>query len=363
MPCLFLALAAGLGTLAPAAEESPPADAGAGVEIRAKVLDPDGKPAAGVRVLLVGVEPECLMDPDTAAKSEGWNFITGPDGTCAIRLGAFASEELLNQKRKWLPGWGDFFLVVAPDGKYAGAVSPRLIHPGPSRSESEAAPDAWGRPMIVAANTQIELPIRRGLTVTGQVHNVKGEPFAGLPVELYFDLGARNRTGFGGEIFRQTSKSDRHGYVEFRNVFPSRFFLDFEGGPPYWVQTRVGDSWKDGIVDEFTPHPKAREFLFGMVVSNEKINRYFGRVTTAVGNPIANARIILGVSKHRRIKSERDRSEFVETVTGADGRYEIKTETPWVWGFQVEASGYNPLVKEQPDRMYAPGEHHFHLSR
>jgi hypothetical protein len=80
------------------------------------------------------------------------------------------------------------------------------------------------------------------------------------------------------------------------------------------------------------------------------------------GRPVENAKIILAVSEHRRPHTYRDEHNYVEVTTGADGRFEISVETPWVRGLSVEAAGHSNIESWPEDgRMLKPGIHNFSL--
>jgi hypothetical protein len=207
------------------------------------------------------------------------------------------------------------------------------------------------------------IQLRPPITVTGKVQDTNGNSVPDLEIDLEQELSPKTQNGVSAQIFPQESKTDHHGYVEFKNVYPAKFHLGFADGPPYWVQTRLGGQWQDGIIDEFDVPARSREILIGIVVSSQKIYQYYGKVTDVKGKPVAGAQLVLGVSQHRRLITDRDKNDFVEVMAKTDGSYEIRTETPWVRGFTVRAQGYSELQNWPEGGMLKPGQYNFLLKK
>jgi hypothetical protein len=331
--------------------------------VEGQVLAPDGKPVEGEKVLLIGLDRNAFTKLDDAEKNEGWNFTTDQDGKFTVKLGRFSALEHSEKTKKWLPGWGEYFLVIRPGTKHAGAVSPRLLHFSGDLPELPAE-EVWGKPVVLTEGiNEMALQLRQGITVTGKIQDTNGNSVPDLEVALSHELSPLSSTGIGTEIFQRDSRTDRHGYVEFKNIHPTGFHLGLTEGPPYWVQTRVGAQWQDGIIDQIEVLPKAREILVGIVVSSQKMYRYYGKVTDAKGKPIEGAKVVLGISQHRRATTHRDQNDFVEANSGPDGSYDVRTETPWVRGFSVTAPGYAEVSNWQQEKMLKPGIYNFLMKK
>lgn len=331
--------------------------------VEGQVLGADGKPVEGEKVLLIGLDRYAFNKLDDAEKNEGWNFTTDQDGKFTVKLGRFSAVEHSEKTKKWLPGWGEYFLVIRPATKHAGAVSSRLMHFSGNVPELPAD-EVWGKPVVLTEGiNEVPVQIRTGITVSGKIQDTNGNSVPDLEVNLSHELSPLSPVGMGTEIFQRDAKTDRHGYVEFKNVYPAGFHLGLAEGPPYWVQTRVGGQWQDGIIDEFEVPGKAREILIGIVVASQKMYRYYGKITDAKGKPIPGARIVMGISQHRRARTHRDQNDFVETHSGPDGSYDVRTETPWVRGFSVTATGYAELSNWPQEKMLKPGQYNFLMKK
>jgi len=331
--------------------------------IEGQVLGVDGKPAEGEKVLLIGLDRNAFNKLEDAEKNTGWHFTTDQDGKFTARIGRFAAAEHSEKTKQWLPGWGEYFLIVKPGAKHSGGISPRLLN-----FETNLPPtlpdEPWGKAVVVAEGiVPVTLQLKAGVTLTAKVQDTEGNAVPDLSLGMEHVLSPLSQTGVDAVIFQRDIKTDRHGFAEFRSVYPAAFHLGFEDGPPYWVQTRLGGQWQDGIIDEFDIPPKSREILVGIVVSSQKMFHYYGKVTDFNGKPAAGAQIVLAISQHRRAKTHRDQNDFIEITTGDDGTYSIKTETPWVRGFTVKASGYADTTHWPTNGMLKPGQYNFLLRK
>ncbi|HXV74462.1 MAG TPA: hypothetical protein VD713_07015, partial [Sphingomonadales bacterium] len=202
--------------------------------VSGQLLDQNGKPVEGQAVLLIGSDRSAVREPKLAAKALGWHFETDAEGRFKARLGCFKAEEYSDKEKAWLPGWGTYFFVVEPGQNHAGAVGPAMQH-----QEQGGG----------AAMDEVTLRLQTGINVTGKIQDVNGNAAPDLTLDLTQDFARLG--GSDVEIFAASARSDRHGFFEFKNVHPMSFHLGLQSGPPYWIQTRLGGQWTDGIVDEF----------------------------------------------------------------------------------------------------------------
>ena len=358
-------------------------DDGSGVEFRAvemQALDSQGKPAAHVPVYLRGLERDAMgmnqfsLQGGAAPKIEsappGWRFVTDSRGRFTARFGMFSSIQHEDATHETLPGWGTFYFVAMQAGT-AGAVSPRIENYSDKPGEQGSAArdrDEWSRGRTIRLRnekTRVSMQFRKGLRVTGRVIDRQGHPVSGVKVSLTHDLHVWSHTGYGGEVFLQTTVSDGAGRFSLERVYPARFDLSLGSGEPevFWVKTKVRRQWRGEIVDEITPDGRERSISVVIVVAREIPFRYFGRVTDSAKQPVSGAKVVIGISSHRIPKTFGDEHHFLDGQTDKDGRYEISAASPLARFIRVSAPGFKDADRDFEEGTLAPpGRYDFSLN-
>jgi len=368
-----------------------------------EVRDVDGKPAPDVPVRLLGLDRDALFmsddDGGNSTKYPAWNFVTDAQGRFTATFGDFRSRDY--DEELSFPGSGCFYLVAKKQdasGRMLGGVSPIIYNlyvkcaqdladwPSPQKQDIE-----WqtGEYAVVSLQFRpddappVVIPLRRGIAVTGTVHDTKGCPVAGANVQVYNDLHCWSHSGYGGEIFRTSGTTDKQGRYRIENVYPNRFFTGFPLRPQdacatvpcsrnifsdsevdlYWYKARLRNGkWKEQMIDDIMPQKKEKEIQLDFIVSREPLYRYSGRVTDKEGKSVADAEVTLGVSRHQTMHTYFDNHHYESTKTDADGKYDMKASTRFCRGFGVKASGFEDLWKESDEgRPFPPGSYDFQL--
>jgi len=335
-----------------------------------EVRDPDGKPAPGVKVHLMGIE-RFAMGPDDY-DNKNWNFVTDTKGCFAARFGDFRSIDYEEKTHEDMPGYGGFYMVAEFPGT-AGGVSPYLRNV--EKEGDQLLSDGWTEwqkgefapaPVNVAKPPKlVVIQLKRGITVTGSVRDLDGNPVANCQMGTLHDLHATTHTGFGAEMLPARAYTNADGIYRIEHVYPNRFDMDASG---VWIKTRVrGGPWKEERIDELTPGRKEKEIRVDMVVVKQPPYRYFGKVTDAQGQPVSNASVTLGVSRHWPSRTFGDDHHYENATTDTKGEYELYVESRFVRGFAVEAPGFKREVQWGADddsaTSYKPGSYNFQLSK
>ena len=312
-----------------------------------RVVNEDGKPMAGVKVQLLGTVRDALQAMDIG-RSENlpgvWNFVSDAQGRCTVRFGCFSGYDSGKLVGKDMPGWGQYYFIA--EGAGMRGVSLCLLHGSEPGGWSHSDHDEWERRGSVKTKPRpviLNLQMRRGLRVTGRVVDMEGRPVPNFHVGIQDDLHSTHHTGYGDEIFKDSMTSDDAGNFTFDHVFPNTFYLSGpvgEQSPPIWVRTRLRGKWLREPVDFITPRRGEKVIRLTLMVSPELPYRYFGQVTDPAGKPIAQAKMAFGISLHRKPRTYADFHNTLHTDTGEDGRYELRTVTPFVLWTKVTAPGY-----------------------
>jgi hypothetical protein len=359
--------------------------------IRIRVVDEDGRRAAGAKVQLRGMDRDAigaLSERETsklglleqARKYQGWDFTTDRNGEFIARFGKFREYDYAQATGIEAPGFGEFYFVAEKEGS-AGAVSPMIANY--SREEAQFHQDEndrygeyceWMhedyRRHVLNDRSEpgevLVLRFQRGLVLSGQVIDLQEKPVPGATIRLFHDLHADTHTGYGGEIFERTMTTDDAGQFQFAHVYNNTFYLDLDlDRAGYWIRTRVRQRWVDGSADEITPRKNESSIQLLLIEVDESPYRYRGRVTDEQGQPIAGAKVSVYASLHSPSRTfEDDHGHHSDARTGADGTYDLGADSPYVRYFTVEAAGFeNGGESGDDDDLYSPGRYDFTLKR
>jgi protocatechuate 3,4-dioxygenase beta subunit len=316
-------------------------------EVRVRVVNESGRPMPSVMVYLVGPGRDAPNNPEAVSESpNGWRFLSDAQGYCVARLGCFRgfdSEKLTGSPG---PGWGSFYFMAEADG--LRGVSPCIVHETPSEHRKEYwQPDEWSRHGFAETSSkrlEITLRMRRGIQVVGTVIDTEGRPVKDCAVSIQEDLHSESHTGYGGEIFCQSTFTDHHGHFVFSGVFPNTFYPNCaslnEGTLPVWLRTRVHSRWVDEPIYAVTPHPGEKVVRLTFEVSPRLIFRYYGKVVDQAGRPVPGAGLDFGISRHHKPKTFEDDHHFLHATADENGRYELRTATPFLRFLSVRAPGF-----------------------
>lgn len=329
-------------------------------EVRGLVLGMDGRPAADRTVHLVGLSRGAQHFPSEPTREAGWDFRTDAEGRFTAKLGGFRAAE----KDDGRPGWGIYALVVDPEGREAGAVSPKILNF--EANGAEAGADEWGSPVALPpAGLDLTLRIQKGVTLIGRVldYSDPTKPLANVTVETYNDLHADTHTGRGGEIYRRRATTDENGQFAIAQIYPGAFSVAVgEDGEVSWLRTLQNGKWVDDVLDTITLSPDGEVGRLEIQAAARPLFRYFGKVADKSGKPVAGAKVTYGVSYRREPQTWEDYHSYRSTESKRDGTYEIFLATPWIRGMDAEAQGYQRVDRwKDDDSSYAPGEYGFEL--
>lgn len=334
-------------------------------EIRLRVLDLDGRPAAKRQLNLHGLSRGAMFGEPP------WSYTTDDEGRAKVRL--FQLHTWEDEKQR--PGWGNYAVTVTPEeGRDAGAVTPIVMNVGEidgSTYGGNRGANCWGVPIRMPdGGIDLTVQITRGVVIEGTVWDYE-EPekaLAGVSVSLCHDLSSETHTGYGGEILQQCTMTDENGRYRFAHVYPRPFILNPTGsnnGIPdadyYWLRTKVDDKpWREEAIYQIVPSFYGSTGI-DVGVTKKKLFRYFGKVADPSGAPIKDVKVTFGVSFHKEPETHLDHHHFLDTTTDTDGSYEILLPTPWITGMSAAID-----EKTRDDRWeggYAPGEYNFQLKR
>ncbi len=335
-----------------------------------RVINERDEPMSGVTVQLLGTGRDALqaMDIDSRYNEpEVWRFISDAHGRCTVRFGCFKGFDSEKLVGKDVPGWGRFYFI-AETGRRRG-VSRGIVHQ--PRGEHDHYDDEWSRRGTVKTGdhlVMVTLRMRPGLSVRGRVLDIAGKPVRSFSVGSEQNLGSESHTGYGNEIFRQSTFTDEDGRFVLNDIFPNTFYLGAsmkETALPVWMRTSLRGKWSAVPLDKITPRQGEKEIRMMLVVSPELPYRYSGRILDEEGSPVSGAAITLGISRHRQSRSYEDSHTFLHADSDNDGRFEIRTATPFVLWISVNASGFEDSMEdyEAKDIVKAPGQWNITLRR
>lgn len=353
-------------------------------EITFCVRDEENRTASGVTVIVRGLDRDALgadTDGPDSGKHRGWTYRTGTTGRFTARFGKFRQYDHEQATGLVEPGYGHFYFVVEKENS-AGGVSPEILNLNEEEmaerekhKDDPVSPPGEGeewKDEFVLTNEKpaepVEILLKRGLELTGQMVDTAGRPVRGEEVNVFNDLHADSHTGRGGEIFEQQTHTDRAGRFHFHHVYPNVFYvqlLNRSEGPPYWIKTRVRDRWVDRVEDEITPRqdewkPENYEKAIDMriIVAREPPYRYFGRITDAKGEPVPGAKVQIRCSLHEPERTFEDDHDFWWTTkTDRDGRYSVRVGSRFVNAIWVTAGKLTGTDNAREGELMAPGRY------
>ena len=359
-------------------------------EIAARVVDEAKQPVAHLPVRLMAVSRDSMWSMGSSEemqrKARGWEFTTDADGRFTARFGKFLFGEHEQATDLIEPGYGHFYFVVEEEEGYAGGVSEEVLNLNDEELASRKEEDARDCPPQISREVDphfhsgvrvltdaplgesLEIMLKRGLDVTGQMIDPQGKPLAREEVTVLTDMGADTHTGWGGEIFEQMVETDRAGRFVFHHVYPAVFTLQTinRGSTrPYWIRTRVRSRWVDKAEDVITPKEDETLIPVVIVASREPTYRYFGRLTDERGHGIAGAQVEVRCSMHEpELTYSDDHDMWWKTKTDRDGDYSVLVgyrfaNAIWITAEGTQGGGESP----QDNELYAPGRYDFTLKR
>jgi len=336
-----------------------------------RVVDESGDSMPGVNVQLLGTGRDALQAMDIRSRYNlpgVWRFVSDARGRCTVRFGCFKgfdSEKLMGSD---VPGWGRFYFI-AEAGRLRG-VSQCIVHDTHGEYSRYYRDDEWNRRGLVRTLGHpviITLRMKRGVSVIGRVVDTTGKPVPGFDVGSDQDLGSEHHTGYGNEIFRQSTSTDAEGRFVLRDIFPNTFHLvasEREEKPPVWVRTQLRGKWSPVPVDQITPRRREREIRMTMVVSPELPYRYVGRILDPESKPVVSAPVVLGISRHRRPENWEDDHATLHTESDSEGRFEFRTATPFIRWIGISAAGFADYEQDYEEKdMKSPAKWNITLHR
>ena len=332
--------------------------------VTGQVLDPEGKPASGVVVSLVGLERDAISQLLSDETAEKWKMVTDREGQFTMRFGDFRSYDYEQATKQWVPGWGAFHFVAECKGT-AGGVSPYLQNEGSDDQVLSSLPcgeyDEWRmgefEPVDLSKQpARVVIRLKRGITVFGKVTDAEGNPLAGQGVRIEHDLHAGSHTGHGGEILFSCGVTDQKGCYRIEHVYPNRFYLNLEESSPlFWYKTRLRNGpWVESRVDEVQPGKDEKEVQVDLIAVKEAPYRYSGKITDADGRGIPGAKVTLSISLHWPVRTHEDTHTHQSVETGKDGTYTFYVASPYVLWFSAEVPGFARVVRAADEKRSSP---------
>lgn len=332
------------------------------------LLRPDGKPAPGVVIDLIGTDRSNLhnaLDPDNAAKPEPapspWRTKTDAEGKARFHLACVSGYD-----HEQVPGWGPYHLV-AKDEVNGTAVSPRIVHVEPDSVKYflESFRKEWNADPLVLkdATTALTLRLKPGIRLKGRLLDAKGNPVQGS-IEIWQNLGAGTHTGYGAEILKNAAVADAKGNFSVEGIYPNTFIIaPADDHDRYWVKTSLRGKSSDLPVDEITPLPDEKEISLTCTFAATAPYLYQGTVSGPDGKPISGATITLAPSRHKQEDMDwGDNHHFEKISSDAKGHYSFRHTTPFMRFISAEANGYEEQTEEnENEELLRPGTHSFKL--
>ncbi|BCU78647.1 hypothetical protein llg_33620 [Luteolibacter sp. LG18] len=332
------------------------------------LLRPDGKPAPGIVIDLIGTDRSNLhnaFDPDNENKPEPasspWRVKTDAGGKARFQLACVSQYD-----NDQAPGWGPYHLI-AQDGEKSTAVSPRIVHMQPDAVPYylESYRKEWNANPLVLKDviTPLTLRLKPGIELKGRLLDAKGNPTQGS-IQIWQNLGAGTHTGYGADILKKGTVTDAKGNFTIKGIYPNTFIIaPADDHDRYWVKTSVRGKSSDLPLDEITPLPDEKEISITCTFATNAPYLYQGAISDPDGHPISGATVTLAPSMHKREKMNwGDDHHFTPVVSDEKGRYSFRHTTPFIRFIRAEAEGYEAQTEEnENDAFLRPGTHSFKL--
>jgi hypothetical protein len=238
---------------------------------------------------------------------------------------------VMNQQRTWVTGEDGQVTLDVDGGAKTLSISATADGYVPTIVTWAAAPRGEGIP------GEYLLRLERGTTIGGRVVDEAGQPVAGADVGLFLErkgqrsVGPTMLLGERVQLYNVHVKTDPEGYWHFDQA-PARM-------DPARVQLSHPDFLSDELPGQRTAPPEEKLRDRSSVMVMVKGVTVAGRVTDPAGNPVAGARVSLGMNRYGH-KSPTGK-------TGADGRYELAHCRPGQpAALVVVAKGLAPYMAE-----------------
>lgn len=311
-----------------------------------RVVDENGEPMPGVNVQLLGTGRDALQAMELESDEDPlgvWRFVSDARGRCVVRLGCFKGFDSEKLVGKSAPGWGRFYFIA--EAGHLHGVSLGIIHEPEGKLARDTYAYEWNRNGVLRTSDRplvATLRLRRGLRVSGRVIDTAGQPVHNYVVGVQHDLGSEHHTGYGNEIFKHSTTTDRNGRFLLPDIFPNTFYLraaESEDDLPVWVRTRLRGRWSPVPVDKITPGRAEKVIRMTLVVAHQPPYRYSGRILDQEGKAVPGAEIILGISRHRESQDYADDHTSLKARSDQDGRFEFRTATNFIRWVIASAPG------------------------
>ncbi len=308
--------------------------------IHLQVLQVDGEPDANRDVELRGFDRTNIgpipflydnaVAPPTPddfrkARLSGWLFTTNSKGEVDVPIGNFAGWK----DKKNRPGGGSYAFVVEPGPDDAGAVSQRFWIPANTSDMKFIWWDGeWGIPVPLPSNgLHLAMAVQKGVPLYGQLVDDRDHrtPVPNIVINTWNDLNVDTHTGYGGEIFRHSTRSDANGEFRIDHLFYAKLHLKPDA---VWMTSSQGGKWvtqDEDVLDP--PNEQGARVTMGIIVNPDF--HYTGTVKDAMGIPVANADVVVGISSEPKAETYGDTHHFERTKTDAQGHYDLAASSPW----------------------------------
>ena len=305
--------------------------------IHGLVLDLDGKPAANRKVSLRGISRNAVGGSLDEDGSRYYQFTTDLNGHFQVRL--WSKEDPKDYER---PTGTIYVVVVDPSAQDAGAVSPQLTNPAG----------------IPEDGLDLTLKIQKGFTVDGKIVDYEdpSKPMKGINVGCNNDLNVDTHTGYGGELFSQSTVTDQLCRFEIQHIYPEEDpNLSISAN---WLRTMIDGKWVDLKQTKVVPASGTNSAVVEIQASDKNLFRYHGHVASKDHALIPNAEIVLGPTSGQNSDWWANNHHFETIPVDAKGDYEYMSPTPWVRFIRAQGEGVESPDQENPP----PGKYDFVLT-
>lgn len=192
------------------------------------------------------------------------------------------------------------------------------------------------------SNVELQIPLKRLIRGTVEIKDQTGSPMSDLnwSMNVKADLGGRVDLEWGP--FQVSGKTDTNGLIHFKNAWPGRNYLLFNG--PTYIEMREIDLSKMKDDDRLTTAVES--------VYHEK---WSGKVTNEKGEAMSDVLIEL---RYLYFSS----SIPLYGKTNTDGAYAISEMPTKPWGIYVYKPGYFPGSRFNEETI-SPGSYNFTMRK